>query len=184
MRLGLVCLALSAPIIAGVWAWLGNPIAMPQAPLKAGEKLYCVSYAPFRGLQTPFDPTTFIPAAQIEEDLSQLARLTDCVRIYSVDQGLEQVAGIAAKHGLKVLQGFWLSNDPVKNRTQLEAAVALANRYPDTIRALVAGNEVLLRGDMSATDLANTIRTLKARVHVPVTYADVWEFWLRSRDVA
>ena len=184
MRLGLVCLAISASIIAGVWAWLGNPIPMPQAPLKVGEKLYCISYAPFRGAQTPFDPTTVIPAAQIQEDLSLLARLTDCVRVYSVDAGLEQVAGIAAKYGLKVLQGFWLSNDPVKNQLQIETAVALANRYPDTIRALVAGNEVLLRGDMSATDLAATIRAVKARVHVPVTYADVWEFWLRNRDVA
>jgi exo-beta-1,3-glucanase (GH17 family) len=184
MRLGLACLALSATIIAGVWAWLGNPVAMPQAPLKAGEKLYCLSYAPFRGTQTPFDPATFIPAAQIEEDLTLLARLTDCVRIYSADQGLEQVAGIAAKHGLKVLQGFWVSNDPAKNRVQLEATVALANRYPDTIRAVVVGNEVLLRGDLSATELANTIRAVKARVHVPVTYADVWEYWLRNRDVA
>jgi exo-beta-1,3-glucanase (GH17 family) len=184
MRLGLICLALSASIIAGIWAWLGNPIPMPQAPLKAGEKLYCISYAPFRGTQTPFDPNTVIPASQIEEDLSLLARLTDCVRVYSVDVGLDQVAGIAAKHGLKVLQGFWLSNDPVKNRLQIETAVALANRYPDTIRALVAGNEVLLRGDMSAIDLAATIRAVKARVHVPVTYADVWEFWLRNRDVA
>jgi glucan 1,3-beta-glucosidase len=43
---------------------------------------------------------------------------------------------------------------------------------------------VLLRGDMTATDLANTIRAVKARVHVPVTYADVWEFWLRNTDVA
>jgi exo-beta-1,3-glucanase (GH17 family) len=184
MRLGLVCLALSAPIIAGVWAWLGNPILMPQAPLKAGEKLYCVSYAPFRGLQTPFDPSIVIPASQIEEDLGLLARLTDCVRVYSVDQGLDQVAGIAAKHGLKVLQGFWLSTDPAKNRAQIETAVALANRYPDTIRALIAGNEVLLRGEMSATDLVATIRAVKARVRVPVTYADVWEFWLRNRDVA
>ena len=41
-----------------------------------------------------------------------------------------------------------------------------------------------MRGDMSATDLANTIRAVKARVRVPVTYADVWEFWLRHRDVA
>jgi exo-beta-1,3-glucanase (GH17 family) len=184
MRLGLVCLAFSASIIASVWAWLGNPIAMPQAPLKAGDKLYCISYAPFRGAQTPFDPSTFIPASQIEEDLGLLARLTDCVRVYSVDDGLEQVPGIAAKFGLKVLQGFWLSNDPAKNRVQIETAVTLANRYPDTIRALVAGNEVLLRGDMSATDLAATIRSVKARVHVPVTYADVWEFWLRNRDVA
>src|SRR5471032_2119026 len=128
MRLGLVCLAITASIVAGAWGWLGNPIAMPHAPLKAGEKLYCVSYAPFRGSQTPFDPTTFIPAAQIEEDLGLLAALTDCVRIYSDDQGLEQVAGIAAKLGLKVMQGFWLSSDTAKNRERLEAAIVLANR--------------------------------------------------------
>ena len=73
---------------------------------------------------------------------------------------------------------------PDKNREQIETAVALANRYPDTIRAVVVGNEVLLRGEMSAEDLAATIRAVKARVNVPVTYADVWEFWLRNRDVA
>jgi len=184
MRLGLACLAVSVAAIAAIWSWLGQPVAMPQAPLKAGEKLYCLSYAPFRGTQTPFDPTTFIPAAQIEEDLALLARITDCVRIYSADQGLEQVAGIAAKFGLKVLQGFWVSNDPAKNRVQLETTVALANRYPGTIRAVIVGNEVLLRGDLSATELAAMIRAVKARVRVPVTYADVWEFWLRNRDVA
>jgi glucan 1,3-beta-glucosidase len=49
---------------------------------------------------------------------------------------------------------------------------------------VVVGNEVLLRGDMAASDLAATIRAVKARVKVPVTYADVWEFWLRNPDVA
>ena len=184
MRLGLACLAVSALLIAGFWSWLGQPVAIPQASLKTGEKLYCVSYAPFRGSQTPLDPNTLIPASQIEQDLNQLARLTDCVRIYSTDVGLDQVAGIAAKLGLKVMQGIWISNDPAKNRAQIETAVALANRYPDTIRAVIVGNEVLLRGDMAATDLANTMRAVKARVRVPVTYADVWEFWLRNRDVA
>jgi glucan 1,3-beta-glucosidase len=184
MRLGLVCLAVSALVIACFWAWLGDPVPVPQTPLAKGAKLYCLSYAPFRGSQTPFDPNTRIPAAQIEEDLTRLAKLTDCVRIYSVDQGLEQVAPIAAKLGLKVLQGFWISNNVEKTHAQLETAVAIANRYPDTIRALIVGNEVLLRGDMSATDLAATIRAVKARVKVPVTYADVWEFWLRNPDVA
>jgi glucan 1,3-beta-glucosidase len=37
---------------------------------------------------------------------------------------------------------------------------------------------------MRGNDLADTIRAVKARVKVPVTYADVWEFWLRNRDVA
>ena len=184
MRLGLACLALSAVVIAGTWAWLGTPVPMPQSPLQAGEKLYCLSYAPFRGSQTPLDLATHISAAQIEDDLSQLAKITDCVRTYSVDFGLDQIAGIAARHGLQVIQGLWLSSHAERNRFQIETAVALANRYPGTVRAVVVGNEVLLRGEMSAEDLAATMRAVKARVAVPVTYADVWEFWLRNRDVA
>ena len=183
MRLGFVCLAAAAAVIASVWAWLGAGVPMPPAPVGAGEKLYCLSYAPFRGSQTPLDLSTHISAAQIEDDLSRLAKLTDCVRTYSVDVGLDQVAGIAARHGLKVLLGLWLSSHADRNQYQIETAVALANRYPDTIRAVVVGNEVLLRGEMSAADLAATMRAVKARVRVPVTYADVWEFWLRNPDV-
>jgi exo-beta-1,3-glucanase (GH17 family) len=184
MRFGFACLAGSALLIVVFWTWLGAPIAMPHAPLKAGQKLYCLSYTPFHGKLSPFDQAVQIPAAEIDADLTQLAKLTDCVRIYSVDQGLEQVPAIAAKHGLKVLLGFWLSADPAKNRVQLDSAVQLANRYPDAIRAVVVGNEVLLRGEMSAADLAATIRAVKARVKVPVTYADVWEFWLRNPALA
>jgi glucan 1,3-beta-glucosidase len=36
---------------------------------------------------------------------------------------------------------------------------------------------------MSVADLASTIRGVKAQVAVPVTYADVWEFWLRNRAI-
>ena len=175
---------MSALVIAAVWAWLGAAVPMPQTPLATGEKLYCLSYAPFRGGQSPLDPSTRISAAQIEEDLTQLARLTDCVRTYSVDYGLDQIAGIAARLGLKVMQGLWLSSHADKNRFQIETAVALAKTYPGTIRSIVVGNEVLLRGEMSPAELVDTIRAVKARVAMPVTYADVWEFWLRNRDVA
>jgi glucan 1,3-beta-glucosidase len=183
MRLGLSSLAVSVLLIGAIWAWLGAPIAMPRAPLGAGEKLYCLSYAPFHGRQTPFDPTTHISAAQIEADLAQLAKLTDCVRTYSTDFGLDQIAGIAGRHGLKVIQGLWLSGIPAKNREQVATAIALAKRHPDTIRAVVVGNEVLLRGEMSPADLIANIRAVKAQVPVPVTYADVWEFWLRHADM-
>jgi len=40
-----------------------------------------------------------------------------------------------------------------------------------------------LRGDLSIGDLEGFIRTVKAQVTMPVTYADVWEFWLRYRDL-
>ena len=174
----------SLATIIATWWWLGAPVEMPPPPLGAGEKFQCVSYAPFRRGQSPLDVTLHVDAAQIDEDLARLAPLTDCVRTYSIDRGLDQVAGIAQRHGLKVLQGLWLGNDAEKNRYQIETTVALANRYPDVISAVVVGNEVLLRGELSATDLAAIVRKVKAEVPVPVTYADVWEFWLRNRDLA
>jgi exo-beta-1,3-glucanase (GH17 family) len=183
MRHAFACFLLAAMAISGAWAWLGSPVPIPRTQ-SGPEKLYCVSYTPFRGSQTPLDPSTMIPAAQIEDDLARLAQITECVRTYSVDFGLDQIAGIAAKHGLKVMQGLWLSSSQPKNAYQIETAIALANKYPGTIRSLVIGNEVLLRGEMTATDLAGTIRAIKARVKVPVTYADVWEFWLRNTEIA
>ena len=184
MRLGLACLGLSGLVIVGFWAWLGTPVAMPNSPLSPGEKLYCLSYSPFRGSQTPLDAGIQIPPAQIEDDLSRLAQITDCVRTYSTEFGQDRIAEVAARHGLKVLQGLWLSSHADKNRVQIETAVALANRYPDTVRAVVVGNEVLLRGELSSEQLGAIIREVKSRVKVPVTYADVWEFWLRNRELA
>jgi glucan 1,3-beta-glucosidase len=170
--------------IVVAWWWLGTPVNMPPSPFGNGEKFQCVSYAPFRRGQIPTDLNLHIDAAQIDEDLARLAPLTDCVRTYSIDRGLDQIAPIAQRHGLKVLQGLWLGSDPEKNRYQIETAIALANRYPDVIRAVIVGNEVLLRGELSETDLAAIVRRVKAAVPVPVTYADVWEFWLRNRDLA
>ena len=184
MRLGLACLAVTAAVIVGAWAWLGTPVPMPQTPLVPGEKLYCLSYAPFRDGQSPLGPGVQITPQQIDEDMAQLARISDCVRTYSVELGQDQVAAIAKRHGLKVIQGIWLGVNPDKNRAEIETAIKIANEYPDVVRAVVVGNEVLLRGDLASGDLVAAIREVKARVKVPVTYADVWEYWLRNADVA
>src|SRR6476659_9770796 len=85
---------------------------------------------------------------------------------------------------MKVLQGLWLSNRPDRSRYQMETAIGLAKRFPDVIVAVIVGNEVLLRGEMSGPELVRIIREVKGQVSMPVTYADVWEFWLRHREVA
>ncbi len=175
--------ALTALAIGIVWWWLGRPVVLPPSPLSGGGKLTCVSYAPFRGDQDPLVETTHVSAAQIDEDLALLARYTSCIRTYSIENGLDQVPAIAQRHGLKVLQGLWLSAKAEKNRVQIATTIALARKFPDVISAIVVGNEVLLRGDMSATDLMAIIREVKAQVSMPVTYADVWEYWLRYPDV-
>jgi len=175
---------LAAVAIVACWWWLGAAVPMPPSPLDPGEKLYCVSYAPFRGSQTPLDPSTRIDARQIDEDLTQLAKLTDCVRIYSVDAGLDQIPEIAQRHGLKVLLGLWVSSFPDRTQYQITTGVALANKFPETIRAVIVGNEALLRGEVSAAKLREYIASVKQQVKAPVTYADVWEFWQKNRELA
>jgi exo-beta-1,3-glucanase (GH17 family) len=174
----------AAAAIVAFWWWLGAAVPMPPSPLDPGEKLYCVSYAPFRGQQSPLDLSTHIEAAQIEQDLAQLSKVTDCVRTYSVDFGLDRVPEIAQRHGLKVLLGLWVSSHTDRTQYQISTGVALANRFPDVVRAVIVGNEALLRGEVSPAMLAETIRGVKSRVKMPVTYADVWEFWLRYRELA
>ena len=176
--------AAAAGAIVLVWQWLGSSVAMPASPFSRGEKIPCISYAPFRGNQNPFGPDVPIDPRQIEQDLSQLKPITDCVRTYSVDHGLDRIAPIAQRYGMKVLQGLWLSSFPELNRKQIETTLDLAKRFPDTIAAIVVGNEVLLRGEMSPADLADTIQQVRARVPVPVTYADVWAFWLRYGEIS
>jgi exo-beta-1,3-glucanase (GH17 family) len=179
----LVHFALTALAIGVVWWWLGAPVRLPPTPLAAGAKIYCLSYAPFRDDQDPMIASTYVDARQIDEDLALLSHYTDCVRTYSTENGQDQVAAIAQRHGMKMLQGIWISNSAERNQRQIATVVELAKKYPDVIAAVVVGNEVLLRGDLSPTDLGALIREVKAQVPMPVTYADVWEFWLRYSDL-
>jgi exo-beta-1,3-glucanase (GH17 family) len=183
LRTPLALLVISLGAIAAVWWWLATPINLVRAPIDPNAKLLCVSYAPFRGDQTPLQLTTHIEPEQIAQDLAQLVKITDCVRTYSIDNGLDQVPALAAKVGLKVIQGIWLGSNRLKNLAQISTVVGLTKQYPAVISSVVVGNEVLLRGEMTTSDLAATIRSVKSQVAVPVTYADVWEYWLRNREV-
>lgn len=179
-------LHLAAFILLSLWIVdQTRPVALPDLHLAEGERLHCVSYAPYhRPGQTPLDPTTRIPKAQIAADLASLAKITACVRIYAVDQGLQYVPELAQPLGLKVLLGAWIGRNPLENKVQIDTAVALANRYPDTVRALIVGNEVLLRREQSEAAMLALLQDVRGRVQVPVTYADVWEFWLRHPSLA
>ena len=179
----LAAFAVTALAVGATWWWLGAPIELPPSPLAAGQKLYCVSYTPFRGGQSPLVEGTRAEPWQIEEDLALLSKYTGCVRTYSVTDGLDNVLASARRHGLKVLEGIWISNNAEKTRRQIATGIALAKQYPDVITGVIVGNEVLLRGEISVPDLIANIRDVKAQVSAPVTYADVWEFWLRYPDV-
>ena len=184
-RLPVVLALVVAGLVAGLWIVLGRPEPMPPSPLAQGEKLPCVSYAPFRDGQSPFQEDLIIPEAQLEDDLARLSKITACIRTYSIEAGLDRVPALARKYGLSVLQGIWVGYDPVRNKKELEAGIKVVKENPDVVKGVIVGNEVLLRGEMSPMELSETIRQVKAEVgNIPVTYADVWEFWERNKGLA
>jgi glucan 1,3-beta-glucosidase len=183
IRTPLALLVLSLGTITAVWWWLAMPAALSRAPATSGAKLDCVSYAPFRDHQSPWNSALVIPPEQIAEDLVQLANISKCVRTYSVDNGLDKVPELAARVGLKVILGIWIGRDRFKNALLIDTAIAQAKHFPDAVTAIIVGNEVLLRGEMTAPELREIIRSVKARVDVPVSYADAWEFWLRHEEM-
>src|SRR5207244_1173334 len=126
LRTPLALFLISLGAIAAVWWWLATPITLVRAPIDPSAKLQCVSYAPYRDVQTPLIESTQVSAEQIAQDLAQLAKVSDCVRTYSIDQGADQVPALAAKLGLKVIQGIWLGSNRQKNLTQISTAVQLA----------------------------------------------------------
>jgi exo-beta-1,3-glucanase (GH17 family) len=179
----LALLFISLGVVAAVWWWLAAPVTLARAPIDGAAKLECVSYAPFRNNQTPHDQAVIVSPEQIAEDLGQLAKISKCIRTYSIDNGLDRVPELASRVGLKVLLGVWIGRDRAKNVLLINNAVSLVKDHPGVITAIIVGSEVLLRGEMTVSDLREIIRSVKPRVDVPVTYADVWEFWLRHREV-
>jgi len=175
-------LLLAALAVSAVWWAAGRPVALPDAP---SSRIACVSYSPFRGPgETPLDPDAFISPQRIDADLRALSRRFDCVRTYSQGQGLSAVPAIAARYGMKVLMGIWLGSDPAANARQVQLGIAAARQTPQALRGVIVGNEVLLRGELSADALGAYVREVRAAVDAPVSYADVWEFWLRHPELA
>ncbi len=164
-----------------LWWWYPNkPVEIAgwtTAPLQS------VSFAPYRPGQSPLT-RTFPTPDQIEDDLKRLQGKVGAVRTYSAGENLETVPQRAGKYGLKVWHGAWLNNNEKENLEQINLLIDHANKYKDTVERVIVGNEVLLRKDLTANQLRRYIRQVKQRVSQPVTYADVWEFWLRNPQLA
>lgn len=178
----ILLLAVAAALGLGYWWQQGRPVELPDAPT---DRLQCVSYAPYRKPNhTPFDKQLVISPSQIELELELLSKRVDCVRIYSVDQGLSEVPRIARKLGMKVMLGLWIGRDAEKNELEIQRGLQVIKRDADAIVAVIVGNEVLLRREQPEENLRRYIERVRAATTLPVTYADVWEFWLKHPDVA
>ncbi len=169
-------------VFHGLFDFLDNLPKDAGADVPEG-KLNSLSYAPFREGQSPLK-AIFPSVDQIEADLSLLAEKTHTFRTYASGEGtMKFIPGLAQKHGLKMIQGAWIGYTDVDNHKEIEALVTAANTYPDVIKRVIVGNEVLLRGEQEPEKLIEYIREVKRSVKQPVSYADVWSMYMKYPEL-
>jgi exo-beta-1,3-glucanase (GH17 family)/cellulose synthase/poly-beta-1,6-N-acetylglucosamine synthase-like glycosyltransferase len=126
-----------------------------------------------------------VPPAQIDRDLAQLSQLTGHIRTYTVANGLDKVPEIARRYGLMVTLGIWIGSDLDQNETEITTAIkaALANRR--VVDRVVVGNEAILRGDVTADQLNDYIRRVRAALpaRIKITTAEPWSMWLLTPEI-
>ena len=177
-------LILSILTIVIFWLLVGELFTLKESN-DSSSKLQCVSYAPFSKDESPLNSSGGLVVSEelVRNDLALLAKQTTCIRTYST-LGLEIVPKIARENGLSMYMGAWVSSDKINTQKEINKLIELVRANEDVVKAVIVGNEVLLRGDTSENQLVGYIKQVKeALPNTKVTYADVWEFWVKHPKI-
>jgi len=171
-----VLFALSATTLGG-WAVLNRPDReVPPWP----KEVSGYAYAPFRADQSPIK-NVYPSREQIDEDLRLMATHTKHVRIYSVKDVQAEIPRLAAKYGMSVTVGGWLTDQREENLRELNRLIDVVNANANVDRIIV-GNETLLREELTGEDLIAYINYVRQGLNrkVPISTADSWDFWIKE----
>ena len=102
-----IAVALVMVVGASVLFWTSRDYTV-TAPEWDGQ-VRGLAYSPSR--QFSVRDTKRVTPQQIERDLAQLSHLTNHIRTYTVDGGMDKVPEIARRHGMTVSMGIWISPD-------------------------------------------------------------------------
>ncbi|MCU0358748.1 MAG: MFS transporter, partial [Cyclobacteriaceae bacterium] len=132
--------------------------------------LYGMCFSPYLEGQNIGD---ILSEEQIQKRMGIIAPHTQWVRSFSCTEGNEHIPKAARDHGLKTMVGAWIDTNRANNEKEIEALIKLAQKgYVDIA---VVGNEVLLRNDLSESEiLAYIHRVKKALPNIPVGYVDAY----------
>jgi exo-beta-1,3-glucanase (GH17 family)/cellulose synthase/poly-beta-1,6-N-acetylglucosamine synthase-like glycosyltransferase len=176
--INLVSVVAIAALFTGFWALINRPVTAPDWP----EQISGFSYSPFRLGQNP-QKNTYPSDDEIRQDLEQMSKLTDNIRIYSVDGTQADIPKLAEEFGLRVTLGIWISPDLERNEREIATAIQLANTSRSVVRVVV-GNEALFREEVTVKDLSAYLDRVRAAVKVPVTTSEQWHIWEHNPSLA
>jgi len=169
----------------------------PFAPEVGGRPVYnAVCYGPHRDGQRPSGKQP--SAEQLLEDLRLMLPHWKLIRIYSSSEFSETFLNVIRENDIdvKVMLGVWIDPEERRNEKgevtkefpeakasnmrEVDAAIRLANGYPEIVEAVSVGNEtqIFWSAHRSPLDiLIGHVREVRAGVDVPVTVADDFNYW-------
>jgi exo-beta-1,3-glucanase (GH17 family)/cellulose synthase/poly-beta-1,6-N-acetylglucosamine synthase-like glycosyltransferase len=171
MRSVNLALALVSLATVGVWFSMDWQVAAPDWQGKA----YGFSYNPSGSYTNEL--ADHVSRDRIKADLTQLAKIGNHVRTYSVSRGLDQVPCVAAEVGLKgVGLGIWLGSDRSVNDQEISTALKAIRECPGIVDRVFVGNEAFLRGELTADEITAYMRRVKRALpyRIPVSTAEPW----------
>jgi exo-beta-1,3-glucanase (GH17 family) len=165
-----------------------------------------ICYSGFRDGQSP-DSRVFPSKDEIASDFRILQGDWDALRLYACDTHCERVLEVISEQGFdfKVMLGAYLAaelsnpNCPwggqhrgdvleqnrQENLREVERAVALANRYPDIVDVVSAGNEATVDWTdhlVAPESVVNYVEYLQRHIVQPVTFCENYVPWLGKLD--
>ncbi|WPP01026.1 glycosyltransferase [Pseudomonas sp. HR96] len=176
--INLVVVVAIAALFTGFWALVNRPVTAPNWP----EHISGFSYSPFRLGQNP-QKDQYPTDDEIRQDLEQMSKFTDNIRIYSVDGTQADIPKLAEEFGLRVTLGIWISPDLERNEREIATAIQLANSTRSVVRVVV-GNEALFREEVTVQALSDYLDRVRAAVKVPVTTSEQWHIWKDNPSLA
>ncbi len=175
-------------------------------PAVNGQRIYnAVCYGPHRDGQRPGG--TPPSAGEFLEDLRLMLPHWNMIRIYDSSEYAETLLEVIRENGLdmKVILGVWIDPEDRRgdqgevlerfdeaaagNRKEAEAAIRLADAYPEIVVAVSIGNETQIFWSAHRVPLdvlLPHVRRVREGVRVPVTVADDFNYWNKpdSRKLA
>jgi exo-beta-1,3-glucanase (GH17 family) len=165
------------------------------------EHANAICYSGYREGQGPHEGI-FPSYEEIREDLQILARNWKLIRLYDSGPHAEIVLQVISSEAmdLKVMLGAnmaaemsnpqcpWgaefseatLATNRRGNRTEVDRAIALANRYPDIVFSVSAGNEASVDWTdhmVPVSSLVAHVRKIKQSINQPVTFCENYAPW-------
>ncbi|MFA7504884.1 MAG: glycosyltransferase [Burkholderiaceae bacterium] len=155
-----------------VWEYLNPPI---EAPVVNGP-IHGLAYNAYGRWDSPL--TQDYPSEEsIDADMALLAKYTDRIRSYASSE-FPMLPELAQRHGLKLTAGVWLDERLDNNQKEIAAAIRAARA--GQVERIIAGNETILHGIFTVTELTDYLRALRRELRVPVSTAEPWHIWMRN----